>query len=563
MRLKLSSLTFSDGTVVPLEPGETVFLVGPNNSGKSATLKEVDRLLQNQRNHKKVIQELKYETPGSMEDLLTRICRDYRTLVNQQDGTRAFAIGEARIPESTLQRTVHQIPSHGLQALKHLFVQFLSTQNRLTAADPVERVDYERQGPTHPIHELEINDALEERVNQHFKKAFNTSLTVHRSAGKHLPLVVGERPLPEEGEDRLSHNYLNKISALPHLELQGDGMRSFVSIVLNTQIKSKDLVLIDEPEAFLHPIQVRMLGGILCNRTLSDSQALISTHSGELLRSAITQPDGKVKVIRIQRVSDVNHISLLKSEDLNALWEDPLLRQSNVLDGIFHQGVIVCEADPDCRFYSAVLEEVCKSQPKYPDIMFTHCGGKDRMNVAVDALRALDVPVKSICDIDLIRDKGTARKLFEAHGGDWSDVSRQWDTLQAAVRDLQAEIPRNSAKDRIMEIFDQAEHEALTRSDVKQIQEVLKRASPWKTIKSAGKSVIPSGGAYAAFEEIIRKFSEVGIHVLEVGELEGFVRDVGGHGPKWVNAVLEQYSLEDQVLQQARDFVHEVCHQFL
>ena len=28
---------------------------------------------------------------------------------------------------------------------------------------------------------------------------------------------------------------------------------------------------------------------------------------------------------------------------------------------------------------------------------------------------------------------------------------------------------------------------------------------------------------------------------MPVGELEGFVREVGGHGPEWVNKVLETY----------------------
>jgi hypothetical protein len=40
-----------------------------------------------------------------------------------------------------------------------------------------------------------------------------------------------------------------------------------------------------------------------------------------------------------------------------------------------------------------------------------------------------------------------------------------------------------------------------------------------------------------------------GLHVVEVGELEGFVRTVGGHGPRWVNEVLKRDLASDPELE--------------
>jgi hypothetical protein len=42
--------------------------------------------------------------------------------------------------------------------------------------------------------------------------------------------------------------------------------------------------------------------------------------------------------------------------------------------------------------------------------------------------------------------------------------------------------------------------------------------------------------------------------VVEVGELEGFVRTEDGHGPKWVNAVLARELGTDAALEEARQF---------
>ena len=39
--LTFEEITFSDGTLISLEPDDVVVLVGPNNAGKSAALREL------------------------------------------------------------------------------------------------------------------------------------------------------------------------------------------------------------------------------------------------------------------------------------------------------------------------------------------------------------------------------------------------------------------------------------------------------------------------------------------------------------------------------------------
>jgi len=41
LEFRLDSLTFSDGTTVPIGAGSVTVLVGPNNAGKSLTLREI------------------------------------------------------------------------------------------------------------------------------------------------------------------------------------------------------------------------------------------------------------------------------------------------------------------------------------------------------------------------------------------------------------------------------------------------------------------------------------------------------------------------------------------
>ena len=43
-----------------------------------------------------------------------------------------------------------------------------------------------------------------------------------------------------------------------------------------------------------------------------------------------------------------------------------------------------------------------------------------------------------------------------------------------------------------------------------------------------------------------------------MGELEGFCKSVGGHGPAWVHNVMEEGNLKTWELEAARKFMHEV-----
>ncbi len=71
----------------------------------------------------------------------------------------------------------------------------------------------------------------------------------------------------------------------------------------------------------------------------------------------------------------------------------------------------------------------------------------------------------------------------------------------------------------------------------------LRLARPgWALAKKQGKPAVPPGDATVAFEKLDVALRAIGLFVVPVGELEGFDRNVPGHGPDWVNGVLEKYA---------------------
>jgi len=231
----------------------------------------------------------------------------------------------------------------------------LGTEDRLKAANPAPGIKLTTETINHPIHFLQKHDNLEAKFSNYFRQAFGTDLIVHRNAGSEVPLYVGEKPVLALGEDRVSNNYLTELEKQDLLHEQGDGMRSFVGVLLTAFISNHSMLFIDEPEAFLHPPQAKLLGKMLAKDLPSERQLFLATHSEDFLKGLLDANVRNIKIIRIQRSGTINKVSVLNSHDIESIWNDSLLRHSNVLNGLFHTKVVICESDSDCRFYSAIL----------------------------------------------------------------------------------------------------------------------------------------------------------------------------------------------------------------
>ena len=153
-------------------------------------------------------------------------------------------------------------------------------------------------------------------------------------------------------------------------------MRSFAGILLDVFTTHKTVTMIDEPEAFLHPPQARLLGRMLVKNKPNDRQLFISTHSEDFLKGLLDADSENVKIVRIDREGNINRIKVLDNEGVKNLWKDSILRYSNILSGLFHSKVVICESDTDCRFYQAIMNSLYEAENKTsPDVLFTHCGG--------------------------------------------------------------------------------------------------------------------------------------------------------------------------------------------
>lgn len=433
----------------------------------------------------------------------------------------------------------------------------LNTMERLTAARSVELANFTTSAPTHPLHRLYLDDGLEALLDGIFKRAFGKSLVVNRGAGKVVALHVGDRPTPPVNGDRQSMQYIAAVNAMPAVQDQGDGIRAFVGIVASVLAAERDVVFIDEPEAFLHPPQAATLGRVLGEQTPKQRQLVVATHSTDFLRGILDHSSPRVRVVRIVREGDINRVAELSPDDVKRVWSDPLLRYSKVLDGLFHDGVIVCEGDADCRFYGAMMEATFGKEA-HPDIQLVHTAGKSRIASVVRSLRAIGVPVRVVADFDILAEESTLRNTVESLGGDWSQFSTRWKTIHSSVSQRRAELQTSDARADLDAIL-RAESTSVSPSAVARIKAVLKKASAWEEAKRIGKAFLPKGTVTREYEALAGDLRSLGLYLVEVGELEGFCPTIQEHGPAWVVAVMERDLEKDDELATARHFARSIA----
>ncbi len=559
--ITVQKVTFSDGSSIDLNEGDLLIIVGPNNSGKSRALKGIAAGIEGI-DGSPVIQKVGVMKTGTASELVEHYRKLGRT--QQYSGAEQF-LTKANAICSGLQLK-HDWDSNTLKGCSRaIFYNLVTTEERLQRCGPIVSIKYSTMALTHPIHIVARDDSFEFKISNYFREAFGMDLVVHRFAGSEIPLFCGQRPQPPQGKDRASIEYCRAVESMDPIHEQGDGIRAYVGIILEVVTGMRPVVLLDEPEAFLHPPQARLLGRVIAQDAPPSTQTMVATHSGDFLKGVLDAGSSRTRVVRLSRQGNVNQVTELKAADIAELWRNPLLRYSNVLDGLFHEGVILCEADGDCLLYGALLDEDQRNrEKKNRDLLFLHCGGKDRMPVVINALVRVGVPIATIVDFDILNSESTLKRIVESYGGNWDVIRAKWKPVAHGINSKEAERSTEEVTREIAKILEGiASTPTFPKAEAKKIAKICNRASSqWPHAKEQGLAFL-KGQDYRNGAELLNELAKLQIHVVPVGELECFFRAADVHGPNFVTGVLADNMHQSQEAEPARQFIRRVVDTLL
>ena len=549
VRCALSVLHLKDGTELrPPAPGVTA-IVGPNNAGKSTLLREVHNLLGLSPGQvpatSRVVASVSLDLSGTDADLVAWLLAHAR-VAKTTDGTMTLAPigpGDTISPQWVAQDQLHYYwnvaaTSGGLGSqLRGFFAHYANTENRLLQSHAAQVRNNANEPATHPVQALEDDRRRLTEASQLAQQVFHENLYLDDYSAQRR-LKVGHLEIPAPPRDSDDSAYRDALLALPELAEQGDGMRSFFGQLLPLLARTFPLVLIDEPEAFLHPPQAALLGRALGDlATRNHTQLLLATHDRHLL-TGLMDSGVALSVVRIDRHRPAPLARQLPPEDLRAVWSDPAVRYSNALDGLFHRLVVLVEGDGDARFYAAALAaeaEQGELDLAPSDVLFVPCNGKGGMAKLAAALVGLGVPVVASPDIDVLQKPGELKALLEALGGVWQEVA---DLRGKAVAGVETQQTPLLVRDLIASLPESDQRLDTDLSD--QIKRFLRTTEGgWSQVKAGGVGALGSGGTGAAAAELLNKLDATGLVVVRQGELESFDHGLNASKSRWVAAALE------------------------
>ena len=320
--MQLRSLLTKAGVEVQL--GKLTVLVGANNVGKSRTLRDIQEFVQKGATAPTtLLQSLRFHKPPSFDEVLApvEVLPSPNSLDNRVvRGIGPSLMGEERFEINMDYQRAQFEPSADLAyllgGLAKFHLSYLDAASRLQVAQRSPSHNHYESAPSTLLQALFIKkSAAEDRLRETFRATFGMDIRLDYGGMQQLMLRVSTQfadiPTDPREQAEVMRNY-----AL--LDQQGDGFRSFVGVVLSVLLSEGRIILLDEPEAFLHPMQARRLGKWLADQVaLGDSQVVVATHNASFL-AGILAANQPVDIYRLNRNADITSYNLIAADDVTA-----------------------------------------------------------------------------------------------------------------------------------------------------------------------------------------------------------------------------------------------------
>lgn len=542
--ISVSRLALADGTSVDLKQDAIVVVTGPNNAGKTTFLDELFTLFRRYGAASVkglVVKDAEYAVHGAASEAYDFLLERHR-LGNDKE-TVLLSNGSYKRPsiEKQWESGTLSLP------IREIFVNRLDPRSRLGATNQNDEVEIAAD-------KLFYNEEVEISISEVFRRAFGVDMILHRER-KGGVFHIGDRKKLPSHKQRLTPQFKKQIEALPAVMQQGAGMRSFARIALQILTSWKTITILDEPELFLHPPQVRHLARLIASDASPETQAFIATHSESFVKGILDFDDSRVTVIRLSRKGAKSYCSVLKSDDIRVLWGDPLFRTSNVLSALFHDVAVLVEGESDVRFIQTLMGALFGAE-RLPDAEYFSCNGKSKIYQIAKALRSVDVPVVAMVDLDIFQNTSELLRVYEVLGGRGSDIRLDAELVKSSVESEKNYVSGRQFASELDQITSSlAPKTPVPEQTIGQVRELLKRSSPWLRIKQDGLRGLNDALATRAAKRVIEAAAAKGLLINVEGELEGFCRSVPNNNKsEWLTQVLQRDFSTDPDLDDARLF---------
>lgn len=383
-----------------------------------------------------------------------------------------------------------------------LFYQYIGTEERLTICKAQKNYGLDSSS-TNYLSSFKYKDQLLNDLSCKIKQLFKKDICLDtQTLGDRLVFRVGDNFEYIKNVTNYSEDIAFRLFSESMLDDQGDGLKSFVSTFLSLNQKENDILLLDEPEAFLHPPLARQLGEMIGDFDDEERTIFVATHSVEILKGILSK-NQNVNVIRITRSKDnKNDIMVLNQDILNTILQDPLLRVSRVLEGIFCEKVIITEAEADELVYQELTEKLISES----GVFFAHGQNKQTLVPIAELYQKIGVGYEVVTDFDVLRVSSEFYKFLAIMPIEEKEKQRIKSYAEKLRENIEASVNVNGmSKDEAEKVRKEVRDEIYHKKGIRFFEDALKNK----------------------IQETLNCLSKYHLHILETGELETLLEEYG------------------------------------
>lgn len=552
-QFKINNIVLKNSKII--KPNKITVFVGANNCGKTQLLKDIIEYISKEHSQLVILDDLDIAYPITYEEFVEIYPLKYR----EGDGLIRYyniaptldRVGSQKIFNSVkeMENQLKQKFSLKNQEFLHMIgeemITFLSTDNRLNLVKKHKIDNYAVEGPKDILSALYDKDSkIVSLIEEKVKKIFNINIYFDSSEPGVLQFRVGKDFSNISSNNQDAYKQLSKYKLLDD---QGDGLRSFVGILTAIISLPRPVILLDEPEAFLHPPQAMQLGAVIAELINDSQQIFISTHSADFLRGLLSATKD-AEIVHLSREGEKNtNVRVLNNEMLNKIIADPLLSSSRVLEGMFYKGVVATEADADALFYQRLYQMIGSSD----EIHFINAHNKQTLKKIIEPYKSLGIRYALIADADVIRDKHEFMDIIKLI----TDEEIR-DTILQERTQVYDFFKKKDKKTILFELQSNIKQLAIQElpTNNEEVERVLyKFRKELKKLRddSDELAIFKQDGRAALTIELQKKFDDLwnhcagyGLFIVSVGELESWLIDYGidrkSNKSKWISEALNK-----------------------
>jgi predicted ATPase len=407
----------SSPTKPPLETGTTpiTVFVGPNNSGKSKVLIEIETFCRSgQPNTTDVILDELYFTP--LKDPEAEI-QNYTLIPRRNESIipENIFFGKDNVRIQINRQSLLTILS-SIESNRHPYCLYYLSFNtiRLDGKSRIDLINEQDAGdlqspPQNNLQVLFRNNTKRKDVRRIIFDAFKNYFVIDPTKSGKLRIRLSDLAPENEIQERGIHEDAVEFHKRAlDITLASDGVKAFTGIITTIIAGDPKIILIDEPEAFLHPSLASSLGKEISNSVKGSFKNLfVSTHSANFLMGCI-QSGTPLNIVRLTYSNNIPTARILPSDKVLKLMRHPLLRSTGVLNGLFYEYVIVTESDADRAFYQEINERLLAFEPTkgIPNCLFLNAQNYQTIHEIMKPLREMGIPCAAIVDVDVVKNGG-------------------------------------------------------------------------------------------------------------------------------------------------------------